>query len=571
MVNSILRIRSISILALFLSALCLQAQTGSLSSKLLQAMELESELGGPMINESVPAANSINPDYYYLGPGDVLAMLIIPQNSKEIEVPVYPDNTIIIPKLNIGMDVKGMTLTELREKIEVEATSKNASSKVFISLRKPKQCVITVKGNVEAPGVYTLPGTMSVSSILRIGNKLETKTGFSPLEQQQEYFETNENKAKTKRFETFGVSPDKAYWRRNVSVLHSDGSSDYLDLELGRSLDDPTENPYIMPGDVITVPYNKSSYPTISIYGEVIRPIELPYKSYDDIKNLWAFGGGATEHADLSNVVYHSPTGNERILKIGDGGELLEDFMIEAGSSIIVPEETEPTVDRKPIVAIKGEVQKPGYYSVDASTGLDELIAKAGGLTARAYVPLGYINRRNSEDETYDQRQAYLESFLNSDLTLEDTLRYNIDFLTKKPIVAVDFVKAAQGDVEVDFVDGDVVVIPQNPKRVYVFGRVNQPGLVKFEQGADVWDYIESAGGMTEMAVEDRIRIIRGNTNVWLNPEENPEIFAGDQIYVAGEPDVPLLAEQQQNQLYVNIGGVLVGLANLLFFIFNAQ
>jgi protein involved in polysaccharide export with SLBB domain len=326
-----------------------------------------------------------------------------------------------------------------------------------------------------------------------------------------------------------------------------------------------------MPGDIITVPYNKSSYPTISIYGEVVRPIELPYKSYDNIRNLWAFGGGATEHADLTNIVYHSPTGNESIIAIGEDGEPVDDFAIEAGASIIVPEINEPTVERKPIVAVKGEVRNPGYYSVDPNTGLDELIQRAGGLTDRAYVPLGYINRRNPDDESHDKRTAYLESFLNSDLTLEDTLRYNIDFLTKKPIVAIDFTKAAAGKADVDFVDGDVVVIPQNPKRVYVFGRVNQPGLVKFVQGATLWDYINSAGGMTDMAEEDRIRIIRGNTNVWLDPEDNPEIFAGDQIYVPGEPDIPIFAEQQQNQLYVGIGSVLVGLGNLLFFILNAQ
>jgi len=548
--------------------LTLISQTTGMSSKLLQALELESEMSPSFGAEAYPAANVIDPDYYYLGPGDVISFLLIPQNTKEIEIEVYPDNTIIIPKLNLGINIKGMTLSSLKEKLANEALIKNSSSKVFISLKKPKQCIITIKGNTDVPGVYTLPGNLTVASVLRIGNKFEVSNSITPVEMQQDYIEKNNARRASQRFEAYGASPDRSFWRRNVSVLHSDGNSRYLDLELGRSMDMPSQNPYIMPGDIITVPYDRSSYPSISIYGEVVRPIELPYKSGDMASYLMAFGGGLTTNASRSEIAYYSPNGVKKFVTIDADGKILNDFVIEAGSSIVVPEIKEATVDKKPLVAIKGEVRNPGYYSLEIDTGLDELIEKAGGLTDRAYIPLGFINRRSLEETNIDQRLQYLESFLNSDLTLEDTIRYNIDFMTKKPVVAVDFVKAANGQTSVDFMDGDIVVIPDNPNRVYVFGRVYNPGFVRFEKGMQLADFLEKAGGVTDVAEEDRIRIIRGNTNVWIEPGDDIEIFAGDQIYVPGPQDIPLMAEQQQGQLYIALGQALIFLTSVLYNIF---
>jgi protein involved in polysaccharide export with SLBB domain len=541
-----------------------EAQQKGFPSQMLQSMDLQSELSPDIPGEAFPSANSVDPDYYYLSQGDVLSLLLVPQKNKEIELTVYPDNSVIIPLLNMGISIEGMTLSELKDTIAAsQKIQTGKSGRVFLSLKKPKQAIITIRGNVATPGVYTLSGAMKISTAIEIGNKLEKTTAVNPQEQAQEMQDKSEYRALQSRFENYGSSNKSEYWRRNVTVIHEDGTSDYLDLELGTAGIEPTENPYIMPGDIISVPFEKGEYPSISVFGEVSRPLTVPYKKGDKASYLWAFGRGATEMADLSKIRYVNSSGAEKDIELSEN-QLQEDFFIEPGSSILVPEIKVYSDEKVPIIAVKGQVRNPGYYVFNDDESLQDLIRKAGGLTDKAYLPLAYINRRSLDQKTFDNRTAFLESFINSDLTLEDTLRYNIDFMTKKPVVAVDFEAAFNGETEVDLLDGDIIVIPDNPNRVYVFGRVNNPGFVKYNSEMDLRSYLAEAGGITDIAKEERIRIIRGNTNVWVEPGENTLIYAGDQIYVPGEQDVPLIAQQQQNQLYVAIAQAAVFLGSLI-------
>ncbi|GAB5465072.1 MAG: hypothetical protein Kapaf2KO_05080 [Candidatus Kapaibacteriales bacterium] len=542
------------------------SQNSGLAKKFLEGMDLESSLGGQLPTDNTPSANSIDPKHYYLGPGDELSMLLIPQSSKPIDLQVYSDNSLIIPKLNIGVNIKGLTLDDLREKLQLEASNINPNSKVFISVKKAKQCVITVKGNVKADGVFTLPGSMSIASVLKIGNSFETQTGFNPAEAQQELAEKNIERQRFKSFESFGQPEKSEYWKRNVTVLHSDGTSDLLDLELGIATDNPENNPYIMPGDVIILPFETTSYTTVSVLGAVLQPQKLPYKEGDDLQKLFDFGRGLSPNADLDNIRLIQSDGGEKSISIDVEGNVSNNGPLSPGAKLIVGEKKALRSNDITVVSIKGEIRKPGYYKVDQNTSIPDIIDMAGGLTEEAYLPLGYINRPNKTLEPLDYRMDYLESFLNSNLTLEDTVRYNIDYLSKKPVVAVDFAKAAKGQSKVDLLDGDIIVIPENPKRVYVFGRVFNPGFVKFEEGMTYEECLRLAGGITELAEEDRIRIIRGMSNIWIEPDENTVVLAGDQIYVPGEPDIPLIVEAQQNQLYVGIGSVVTGLISTLIF-----
>jgi polysaccharide export outer membrane protein len=112
----------------------------------------------------------------------------------------------------------------------------------------------------------------------------------------------------------------------------------------------------------------------------------------------------------------------------------------------------------------------------------------------------------------------------------------------------VDFYKVEKdGDIGQNVIlrDGDTVVVPQIFNQVYVLGYVVKPGPVRYIEGAQVADYIGSAGGFTQFAATDNIGVIRGDASnpivikvkvnkylAWDSGSESPKILPGDVIYV---------------------------------------
>jgi hypothetical protein len=86
--------------------------------------------------------------------------------------------------------------------------------------------------------------------------------------------------------------------------------------------------------------------------------------------------------------------------------------------------------------------------------------------------------------------------------------------------------------------DGDVIVIPKISNEVYVWGGVSQIGYYEYNENMSVWDYIDQAGGYTEIAYgSDEVYLIKGKSRDWRNVEENEnlKLEPGDFIYVKKE------------------------------------
>ena len=61
-----------------------------------------------------------------------------------------------------------------------------------------------------------------------------------------------------------------------------------------------------------------------------------------------------------------------------------------------------------------------------------------------------------------------------------------------------------------------------------------------------------------------RVSIIRGSSLVWIEPDENTEIYAGDMIYIPSYPEISEQAEIQKWATYTSIG---VSIINVLIFV----
>ncbi|MDT3739577.1 MAG: SLBB domain-containing protein [Candidatus Kapabacteria bacterium] len=543
------------------------------TKELLQA-EMDNQLGSEgKTLDGMPVGNAINPDSYYIGPGDMLSLQIFPFQTLPKNLVVSPDYSVLLPRIGEVM-LKNLTLTQVRDTVNKLYQSRSTATKAFISLKEARKCIVSIKGNVLSPAIYTLPSSYQVSTAIAFANQLGKLAGV-PIVAVEAMVQVQEKQREAERlFSETGIPSKPVYWSRNVTLLRNDGSSIQIDLEKAVFEDDVANDPYLREGDQIIVPFDQPYFNQISISGAVTRPIVLPYKKGDKVSELLKYGYGLTDEADLNNVYIFMPETKKRVkLTIDKSLNLLsEDFEIEQGTSIIIGQSLSYKKSDFGTVAVKGFVNSPGNYLINlGETRLKDIIEMAGGFTEDAYLPLARIIRRDFKQQSLsDPRQETFETMQYSDLKMDDTVRYFMDMKYKQPLVSTDFLAVFEKNSDIHNVllyDGDVIEVPNNPGKVRVFGQVKNPGFVEFQPDKTMDWYVERAGGYAEGSESHRARIIRGRTQVWLEGTEEVFVFAGDQIYVPRIPDEPTTVKLQKYAVYSSIAATVGLLINTIAFI----
>ena len=102
---------------------------------------------------SLPAGR---PYRYRLGPGDQLSMTVFKMNGYEANVEVLSDGTINLPRIGT-IEVWGLTLEEAKQLITDSYARILRRPLVHLDLVAPRPIKVTVTGDVETPGVFSLP------------------------------------------------------------------------------------------------------------------------------------------------------------------------------------------------------------------------------------------------------------------------------------------------------------------------------------------------------------------------------------------------------------------------------
>ncbi len=540
-----------------------------IDTKELLQTEMENQINAEgMSLEGMPVGNAIDPDFYKVGPGDIITLQVFPIQTSPKNLIVSMDYTILLPRIGV-LNLKGKTLSELRDTINQIYQQKSANAKAFVNLKEARKCIVSIQGNVLSPAIYTLPSSYKVSTAISFANQLGKLSGV-PIVAVEALLQVQEKQREADRlFSETGIPAKPMYWSRNITLLRNDGSSLQLDLEKAAVENDPSNDPYVKEGDQIIVPFDQTYIEQISISGAVARPAILPYKKGDKASTLLKFAYGLADNYDLENVFLFMPNSNKRLkLSIDTALNLLSgDFDLEPGSSIIIGQKTNYKKIEYGTVSVKGFVKSPGNYLIKlGETRLRDIIEIAGGFTEQAYLPLGRIIRRDYKQQSLsDPRQETYEVMQYSDLKMDDTVRYYIDMKYKQPLVSTDFKEVFEKKSDIHNVlldDGDVIEIPSNPGKVRVFGQVKNPGFVEFQPNKNMKWYVERAGGFAEGSEGFRARIIRGRTQVWLEGEDDVEVFAGDQIYVPRVPDEPTTVKLQR---YAVLASVVSVIASVIF------
>lgn len=253
-----------------------------------------------------------------------------------------------------------------------------------------------------------------------------------------------------------------------------------------------------------------------------------------------------------------------------------QDLELKSGDVVTVFNTTDVSVPvgKRPIyVSIEGEVNKVGTYRVGPGEKLRDVIARAGGLTADAYVfgtKFLRISAAQMQQVSYEKVIAEMEKQFESNAAQQqasasgpeaakavqeqiNSQRKWFETLKKfKPEGRLVMEMDADLDLRaadmpnVNLEDGDRVIIPARPSVVSVFGEVPMQNAFFYHKGNDIGDYVDRAGGATQYADQGGTFVIRADGSVKSERETGWFIFGnlsgrdampGDAIFVPKDLD----------------------------------
>ncbi len=460
----------------------------------------------------IPIEETIDESEYIVGPNDVFSFHIPGVGGiSAVQLFVSPEGKLIVPGGG-EFEASGTTLQALKR----EVLKAFKAVKPSLTLFAPRQFVVTVLGSVEKPGPYVSSAVSRVDKVLAQANQ------------------RMEGEAK----------PVAAPFSTRRIILRRKGMADRLvDLDRFYAFRSSKDNPFLHEGDIVVVPPRSIEQAAVSVYGAVNVPSQYEYREGDSLGTMLRVAQGLTPGGDSANVelTRFPPDGASSVTSVIDVSAILRgtasDIPLQNKDRILVRERVDHRGDFK--VHVRGEVQFPGMYPITRdSTRLSSVIARAGGFTAAAYLPMAEIERKQlaADGSIMETGREAMMNLRMADrlVTPEERAYYDLESSLRRGRVATDFVGLfhhSDRSKDVILKDGDIIFVPNAQKTVYVYGQVATPGFVAYKEGADVRYYIQQAGGYGEEAEEGDTRVIKRTSREWLSPGET-SIEPGDFVWV---------------------------------------
>jgi protein involved in polysaccharide export with SLBB domain len=520
------------------------AQQKPTSDELELQMQMGNKQGTTLVQQQgVALEATIDPEKYFVGPSDMIAVNIWMSPPMNFTLTVTPEGTLIIPTIG-EVKVSDLTLTHARERILQEAHKKYLAVEITTTLIKPRPIIVTVTGNVLNAGLYTLASIDRATKAIEEANK-PTRT----------------------QTQSDAAGSIGSMSTRNIVLKHKDGKEERIDITKFLATKDDNWNPYLREGDVVIVPRKNPVKNVFGIYGEVNAPGRYELVEGDSFLDAIQIGMGVTRLAmtDSIEFTHLNESGTElypQLLKLQDvqSGKQ-ENIKLQPGDRIVIKAKRELREDYR--VVVSGEVMYPGFYPITKNhTRLSEVIRQAGGFTEFAALKSAELNRRSVQPADVDVER--LLSFRGG-VAPEDSADYYLEteLRLRKEIVNVDFEKLfVKGDSAQNIIlqTDDYIVVPSVKRTIYVFGQVVSPGHIPFVSGNSVKYYVAHAGGFTDRARTGDMKVIKGKTKQWLDPDETT-IEDGDYIWVPKEPDRSFAYYMTIASQAASVLSVVVGIA----------
>lgn len=437
---------------------------------------------------------------------------------------------------------------------------------------------VTIGGNFIVTGTFQASANERVDQfVTRIFNTAKDKL-YGNVKEPEELILLN------KQLDDYSI--------RNVTLKRISGEKQVLDLLRFREEGDFSNNPYLKNEDVLIFPASDLEYNYFWVSGAVNKPGKYHFIDGDKLSDAIRLSKGinkAFENVDIAEIHRLSYDGSKQeILKI----KLNSDVELKRGDRIVLGSE-EP--QRKMFtIKVYGEVRKEGEVPVTKNnTTLRDVLINAGGVTENADLKRAKVfkesifnflikkkfnipetevvnNGKLLESQFYWNMMEYdyLQLFRMTTLTNEDSVYFLIENRLKNFGEATSFSLENYMDENSDAAnyklrEGDIVVIPPKPTTVFVFGQVANPGHLNYKAGEKFDYYIGRAGGYGPMSIVDEIKVIKGNSKLWVDPDSTT-IEPGDLIFVPRDFPISFNEYVRRFGSYISILGSVATIILLL-------
>lgn len=360
---------------------------------------------------------------YPVTTGDVYVLSFV-SGQGPVSYTLTVDTSYKIRVANLAvLNTEGKTFRKLKEEVETIVSKNYPLSGVQFVLATPGSFKVLVKGEVKAALEKNAWGLTRVSEIVQ-----DSLTPYSST--------------------------------RDI-VLKSPERTVICDIFKARRTGDLTLDPYVRPGDVITVGRVDRR---VELTGAVERPGTYELLENENIKELIDdYGSGFETFANRERIeVGNSVTGKK--VYIGEK-EILSNYVLEHFDTVFI----DSLKETQPLVYIQGAIRPQG----DSGTN----------------IALPYLN---NTDWTYIIRQQR-GLFLTSSDTEKAYLLRNGE---KLPINVKRILYDSEYNTAVPAVAGDILSIPAKQMLVTVSGNVRMPGRYPYVPDCTYEYYLALAGGI---------------------------------------------------------------------------
>lgn len=301
-----------------------------------------------------------------------------------------------------------------------------------------------------------------------------------------------------------------------------------------------------------------------TIKGEVFIPGTYDIDKNMTLDKLITIAGGFNKKALKTKfeIVRYSVIDEERVRKVMklDMHEAINNkFRIKADDEITIFGIA--NWSEKEYVELKGEVRYPGKYAISKGEKLSSVIKRAGGFTSNAFLEGAVFTREEIKELQQKRLQESMDRLKRKSLQLssmateagqsiedKNQMLNSITELEAKvattaPIGRVslnlyyDMKRFEDSDFNITVKDQDSLYIPTVNDTVSVVGEVLNQNTFVYNRELVTEDYIQKAGGMTEVADEELIYIVKANGEAIKYEKsffmhDNVDIFKGDTIVV---------------------------------------
>lgn len=448
-----------------------------------------------------PLPGVIDPERYYVGPGDRFTLWVWGAISRAQPLVVGPEGDVVIPEIG-SVNVAGKSLAEARRIIRerVQRTLRNLQVDLQLSRLRTFRVYLT--------GAVAVPGPVVVNGVTRVVDLLPDTLLLASAS------------------------------RRNIEVRRADSTRITVDLKGFQLTGDDTSDPWLREGDVIHVPVATRF---IGAWGAVGKPGPLELAKDDSVSTLLRLAGGVLPRVlgeDAALVRWRDGTERETLaVRIVDGQVVAGNVPLSDGDQLYILQH--PGWHESMHVWVIGRVTREGVFPIRlGSTRLSQAVAAAGGLLDDAdssAIHLVRVPPGAQSDPEFDR----LLRLSREEMTRSEYESFRAKLAARSPDIRVDWtlIEAGRSDLDLLLQDGDIVRIERQTNAVRVDGQVRRPGLVPYEVGRSFDWYVEQAGGYTRRASSGQARVTRSANGQGLPARDVAEISPGDQLWIPEKTD----------------------------------